>query len=219
MKKLKIMTLDDHALILRGLNDILLTDQSLIMEGSFTTSKTLITALQNKSTDVVIMDFSLSPDEMDGLSLIKYLTNKNPATALLVVSAHYNCGLVIQALRAGAKGFIGKNSDPKEITKAVHCVAKGNIYLSPEMKAEIESIEMELPHKPYTNSTQNRYINRLSPKEHEVVRCIIEGMSVSEIAQKFHRSIKTISSQKQSALRKLGIKNDHELFLIREEIR
>ncbi|MBL0654482.1 MULTISPECIES: response regulator transcription factor [Aeromonas] len=219
MRKTNIMTLDDHALILRGLNNLLLTDSSLNLIDSFTTSKELLNALNKNPIDVVIMDYALSPDEMDGLSLIKHLSNKHPTVALLVVSAHYSCGLVIQTLRAGAKGFISKNSDPDKIIKAVHSVAKGHVFLDEKMRNEIRSLEMETSRNRGDMETRDLPLSQLSPKEHEVIRCFIEGMTVSDIAQKFHRSIKTISAQKQSAMRKLGIKTDHELLLIREELR
>lgn len=219
MRKTNIMTLDDHALILRGLNNLLLTDSSLNLIDSFTTSKELLNALNKNPIDVVIMDYALSPDEMDGLSLIKHLSNKHPTVALLVVSAHYSCGLVIQTLRAGAKGFISKNSDPDKIIKAVHSVAKGHVFLDEKMRNEIHSLEMEISKNRSDMATHDLPLSQLSPKEHEVIRCFIEGMTVSDIAQKFHRSIKTISAQKQSAMRKLGIKTDHELLLIREELR
>lgn len=219
MRKTNIMTLDDHALILRGLNNLLLTDSTLNLIDCFTTSKELLNALNKNPIDVVIMDYALSPDEMDGLSLIKHLSNKHPTVALLVVSAHYSCGLVIQTLRAGAKGFISKNSDPDKIIKAVHSVAKGHVFLDEKMRNEIRSLEMETSRNRGDMETRDLPLSQLSPKEHEVIRCFIEGMTVSDIAKKFHRSIKTISAQKQSAMRKLGIKSDHELLLIREELR
>jgi len=87
------------------------------------------------------------------------------------------------------------------------------------MRDEIRSLEMETSRNRGDMETRDLPLSQLSPKEHEVIRCFIEGMTVSDIAQKFHRSIKTISAQKQSAMRKLGIKTDHELLLIREELR
>ncbi|MFG0884958.1 response regulator [Vibrio sp. CJQ_6] len=218
MTNLNIMILDDHELILRGMLDLLKDNQTCEVVGTYTASQKLIADLRTQKVDVIVLDYMLSPEDIDGLSLIKLLTTRHPDVALLVVSAHYNSAIVAQALRAGAKGFIGKNLNPATIHKAIVTVAKGSTFLDIDMQEELTIRQNEASNRLNDSRTNTMSINMLSPKELEVIRCFIEGMTVSEIAEKFSRSLKTISGQKQSALRKLGLKSDHELFLIRHEI-
>lgn len=218
MTSLNIMILDDHELILRGLQDLLRSQSLFHVVGSYTSSKTLLAELRTESVDVIVMDYALAPDDMDGLGLIKLLSTRYPKTALLVVSAHYNSAIVSQAMRGGAKGFIGKNLRPDTISKAIIAVSKGQTFLEPGMEEELFLLSSDSSTSMDNDISQSLSIDVLSPKELEVIRCFIEGMTVSDIAEKFSRSLKTISGQKQSALRKLGLKSDHELFLIKDEI-
>lgn len=218
MASLNIMILDDHELILRGVQDLLRNQPLFHVVGSYTSSKTLLAELTTKAVDVIVMDYSLAPDDTDGLRLIKLLSSRYPKTALLVVSAHYNSAIVSQAIRGGAKGFIGKNLCPDTIGKAIIAVSKGQTFLESEMKEKLLVLNISASVKLNNDLSQSLSVNSLSPKELEVIRCFIEGMTVSDIAEKFNRSLKTISGQKQSALRKLGLASDHELFLIKDEI-
>lgn len=218
MPILKVMILDDHELILRGIQDLLRSESTFQIVGCYTSSKCLMAALRVETVDVIVMDYALSPDDMDGLGLIKLLRARSPKTALLVVSAYYNSAIVSQAMRSGAKGFIGKNLRPDTIRKAIIAVSRGQTYLEPEMEGELFLLSSDSSASMDNDITQSLSIDVLSPKELEVIRCFIKGMTVSDIAEKFSRSLKTISGQKQSALRKLGLKSDHELFLIKDEI-
>lgn len=218
MTELNIMILDDHELILRGLQDLLKNQPGFQVVGSYTSSKQLLAQIKIQNADVIVMDYALAPDDMDGLGLIKLLHGRYPNTAILVVSAHYNSAIVSQALRGGARGFIGKNLRPETICKAIIYVAKGKTFLEAEMETELMMLKNDSTSTRTLTQTTSYSVELLSPKELEVIRCFVEGMTVSDIADKFNRSLKTISGQKQSALRKLGLKSDHELFLIRDEI-
>lgn len=218
MANLNVMILDDHELILRGLQDLLSSQSLFHVVGSYTSSKTLLAELKTVTADVIVMDYTLAPDDNDGLGLIKLLSARYPKTALLVVSAHYNSAIVSQAMRGGAKGFIGKNLSTDTIGKAIIAVSKGQTFLEPEMKEKLFLLNINASAKMNDDPSQSLSIDVLSPKELEVIRCFIEGMTVSDIAEKFSRSVKTVSGQKRSALRKLGLKSDNELFLIKDEI-
>lgn len=210
------MLLDDHGLVLRGLHDLLKKERKFNVVASFMSSRAMLNGLRNNDVDVLVMDYSLAPDDLDGISLIKHLQNHHPNIELLVVSAYYTSTIVSQALRAGVKGFIGKNVDPENISRAIQRVANGRVYLEPSMLDEVLILRDETKNKADSRSRAPLSTDILSPKELEVIRCILEGMTVSAIALKFNRSLKTISGQKQSALRKLGIQSDHELFLLRD---
>lgn len=220
---LRIVLLDDHEFLLRGINDVLRGQPDFILTGSYTTSQQLFSALQENPADLAIIDYSLSPGDMDGLNLIKTLQIRYPGLIILVISALYNSATVALALRSGAKGFIGKSLPPEELLRAVRSTGRGKIYIEQEMAFQLAQLNNSTAFN--ENQDQSVHLQKqvslsmLSPKEQEVIRCFLEGMTVSEIADKFSRSIKTISGQKQTALRKLGLKADHELFLIRDSLK
>lgn len=221
--QITIALLDDHALILRGLSLVLSENPYFRVVGSFTQSKALLQCLKNEHVDVVIIDYELEPSDTDGLNLLKILTRLHPKTAILVVSAHYNPPTVALAIRGGAKGFIGKNRPFTDIHNAALEVSRGRIFLEPQMAQELAQQQRYgevLLNGNYTEENMQRAVSlsSLSPKEQEVIRCFLSGMTVTDIAEKFNRSLKTISGQKQSAMRKLGLKADHELFIIKDKL-
>lgn len=218
-----IALLDDHFLVLRGLSDVLRENPDFDVVGTFSSSKELLNCIKNNPVDVVIADYELAPADVDGLNLIKTLTRLHPNVAILVVSAHYNPATVALALRGGAKGFIGKNRPFEEIRNAALEVSRGRTFIEPQMAQELANQQRHgevLISGNYSedNVRQAVSLSALSPKEQEVIRCFLTGMTVTDIAEKFNRSLKTISGQKQSAMRKLGLKADHELFIIKDEL-
>ncbi|MXP58522.1 response regulator transcription factor [Pantoea sp. Taur] len=222
-KHVFIALLDDHALVLRGLNDVLSDNPDFNIVGTFTSSNELLNCLKNTHIDVVIVDYELAPSDLDGLNLIKTLMRHHPTLSILVVSAHYNPATVALALRGGAKGFIGKNRPFEEIQNAALEVSRGRTFIEPQMAQELaqqqQRGEVLLTGNYNEENVQHALsLAALSPKEQEVIRCFLTGMTVTEIAEKFNRSLKTISGQKQSAMRKLGLKADHELFIVKDEL-
>jgi DNA-binding NarL/FixJ family response regulator len=168
--------------------------------------------------EVLLLDFVLGSNDLDGVMLIRALRVKFPRCRILVFSTHHDVATVILTLRVGARGFISKGEDMNQLISAVRLVVSGGVYLCPDMAyrvAEVTAVN-------YDGEGQSRgdtwSITSLSAREQEVIRCYLAGMTVGEIADKFHRSIKTISTQKASAFRKLGVMSNNELFRIRHLI-
>ncbi|MGY2297163.1 response regulator [Pseudomonas yamanorum] len=219
---LRIMMLDDHAIIREGLKIRLSAESDLKIVGIHETSAHLLEELRTQAADLLILDYQLSDGELDGLRLIQLLRSHYPAMRILIFSSVERPATVNMAIRAGANGFFGKSQKTEELVRAIRMVALGRLYLSPAMAAELDSPPsvsagiddgISIP-------GSNRLVDypALSPKEREVLRCCLEGMSVSQIAVKFLRSRKTISGQKQAALRKLNVRTDTELFKLHLEL-
>lgn len=221
---IRLMLLDDHEFVLCGMQHVLGTYAEFDIVGCFTRSRDLLMALKQAPVDVVVMDFALGPEETDGLNLIRALRIKFPAVHLLVISATHTPATVSLALRCGAMGFIGKDSDPVHLLEGVRALGTGTIYLEPKMAALLEDrdIATQAPDSAIkgNKSAIEALVrtNNLTLREREVLRCCLAGMSVTQVAGKFSRSIKTISTQKQSAFRKLGLGSDNELFKIRSQL-
>ena len=223
LNPIRLMLLDDHALILQGISLLLTPHKDMQIVGCFTRSRQLLEALRAKSVDLVVMDYSLSPGEVDGLNLIRGLRLRYPDTRLLVVSAMHTPATVALAMRCGASGFLGKDMSTDEIVVVIRKVAAGQVYLHPAMAIELKHNEVstrsavEVSADSWSDQGELTGLSTLSIREREVLRCCLEGLSVTKIAEKFSRSIKTISTQKQSAYKKLGITSDNELFKIRSQ--
>ncbi len=226
---MRIALLDDHAVVRYGLAMRLAEEPDLDVVGAFATSKELMAALRTVQADLLLIDYALGSNDIDGLNLIRALRVRFPRSKILVASAHHNPATVALAMKAGAGGFVGKAQDLGELIQAVRAVGRGRQYLNVAMVAALSSMQQaesgasqasrSLSGSAPPASRALAELSSLSPREREVLRCCLEGLSVTEIAEKFTRSVKTISGQKQSALRKLGVRSDHELFKIAYHIK
>lgn len=218
MKRLQIALLDDHAIVRHGLVSRLVQEPDFELVGVYACSRDLIAGLTTAPAEVLLLDFVLGPQDLDGVMLIRALRVKFPRCRILVFSTLYDAATVILALRVGARGFIGKSEDIDQLANAVRFVASGGVYLSPDMAyrvAEASTVGLDGGEKRREDALS---FLSLSVREQEVIRCFLSGMSITDIAEKFSRSIKTISSQKNSAFRKLGVVSNNELFRIRHII-
>ncbi|MDX8124779.1 response regulator transcription factor [Janthinobacterium sp. TB1-E2] len=219
MKRLRIALLDDHAVVRHGLVARLGAEPDIDVVGAYSTSRELIAGLLAAPADVILLDYALGPDELDGVSLIRALRAKFPDCPILVLSTHHEPATVALALRVGARGFAGKGEEMAELVKALRKVVSGAVYLSAEMSYRVAEASTTFDAREGEDGADALLLGAaLSAREREVIRCYLAGMTVTEIAEKFKRSIKTISSQKTTAFRKLGVTSNNELFKIRHTI-
>lgn len=210
------MLLDDHAMVRQGIELGLGKEADIQVIGSFSTGRELLEALAGRPADVVVMDFALAPSDSDGFGLLKSLSRRFSACRALILSSNYTPATVSLSLKAGCWGILGKTQNLTELITAIRTVAQGRIYLQPCMLPALQG-RQSVVESAHINSNVDVSMSRplngcLTPKEREVLRCFLDGMSVNSIATKFSRSASTISTQKHSAYRKLGIRSDGELF-------
>ena len=230
----RIALLDDHAVVRYGLAKRLAEEPDFAVIGAFATSKELMAALRASPADLLLIDYSLGSNDIDGLNLIRALRVRFPRSKILVSSAHSSPAPVAIAMTAGARGFVGKSQELTELIQAIRIVTRGREYLNSAMARELAAMQAaeaaargQPEVRPPPRRTRSATVSSdtlsdmpsLSPREREVLRCCLDGMSVTEIAEKFARSVKTISGQKQSAFRKLGVRSDNELFKIEYQIK
>ncbi|MFQ2312973.1 response regulator [Aeromonas dhakensis] len=199
----KIIIADDHPLVLSGLRNLIetITPRCDITGEAHSVSE-LLTLLKSQNCDLLVTDFSMPNDsQSDGLTLIKLLRRTYPNLSIILFTQMQNPALLQTLLKEGVNGVILKSSLIDELKDAIVKVLSGHIYTGKTVQRLFINRDL-YPHK----------AQRLSPKETEVVRLLVGGMSVSEAATHLHRSIKTISTQKINAMNKLGIKSDSELF-------
>lgn len=214
----RLAIVDDHELIQHGLYLRLSREPDIEIDGLYSSSRALMESLGKRPTDLIITDFALGASDIDGIHLIKQVRARLPDTRILVLTAHYTPSTAALVLQAGAHGFIGKSQPLEGVATAVRAVCRGQVYLTREMAAEMAEFSESALRARFTRDGDAPLPQaaELSPREREVLRCCLNGMSVAQIAGKFSRSSNTISTQKQSAFRKLGIRSNSELFLMRD---
>ncbi len=248
-RRIRVALLDDHAAIRHGLEVRLAQEADIDVIGAYSGSQALIDALQNTRADLLLIDYALGHNDIDGHNLIRLLRIRFAHAKIVVTSAHDNQATVAMAMQAGANGFVGKGQPLDELVAAIRTVMRGDTYLSPDMAAELSSRAWQQkadrsaavasaasaestatgagPVPAAAAGTDGKRAGDagilqgnpdLTPREREVLRCYLSGMSVAQIAEKFSRSNKTISTQKQAGYRKLGIRSDAELFQIRYQL-
>lgn len=221
----KVAILDDHPLIRKALQYSLENEPDMELVGMYKNRQEITPSLQNDEINLLVLDYLLAEDDFDGLMLVKHLRLHYPRLKILVSSAIESPAVVNQVIKAGVMGFIGKSKEQEELINAIRRVASGKRYLSTDMQYELDKfnepdIEM-LPYlEPHLRSSKGKdievLVRELTPREMEVIRCYLAGLNITQIAEKFNRSRKTISGQKQNALRKLGMKSDVDLFRFKD---
>ncbi|MBU4634019.1 response regulator transcription factor [Pseudomonas chlororaphis] len=220
---LRIAVLDDHSLIQLALKLRLSREADFKVVGVYSNSQSLLAELPGLEVDLLILDYALGDNELDGLNLLRMIRRRYPELLILISSSAEKPSVVNLTLNAGASGFFGKSEEVERLIEAVRKVAAGEVYISPLLAYELGRTPNDARESVTDDGLRGGEVLLadpvLSPKEQEVLRCCLEGMSVSQIAHKFSRSMKTISGQKQSAFRKLGVRTDAELFKLEQSLK
>lgn len=202
--KSRIMIVDDHAIVLHGLKELINNEPDLEVTMTAGSAEHALELLREQQPDIVVTDISLPG--LSGLELIKELARLQPDLPALVLSMHDELVHGERALRAGAKGYLVKQEAPENVIKAIRKVLAGERYLS-------ERMQSLLAHK-VRGRPANQPISVLScltDREHEIFRLIGIGLGTSEIAVKLNRSVKTIEAHRANLKQKLGLRNAYEL--------
>lgn len=214
--------LDDHPIVRRSLEIVTAPIPDMHLVGSFSHSRELFNWLRNNRCDVLILDYILQSDELDGLSLIQQLLAHYPDLRILLSSSMESLAVIRAAFSMGIKGYISKREELDEYCKAVRVIFRGQHYVPEDISAELAQLPMRKRDQYFCQSNTATDFARLSKlltaREAEVIHSFLEGMSIFDIAAKLKRSRKTVSGHKQSGMKKLGISSDLELFKYREDL-
>jgi len=218
-KAVRIALLDDHAVVRHGFMARLKEEADFQIIGSCATTKELMQMLREAAVDILLIDYALSVNDIQGPNLIRALRMRCPHSKILIASAHYNPSTVHMAMRAGAHGFVGKEKALSELVAAIRSLHAGCLYLHTGMAAQISFMLSEQTLSPTRQGCATLFNDvSLSSREREVLRYCLSGLSVTQISKKFDRSVKTISAQKRAAFRKLGVQNDMDFFRFQHQL-
>jgi len=201
----RVVVADDHPVILFGAEHALHKFPGLRVVGRARQSTDLVRILQTTACDVLVTDLAMPGGQYgDGLQLIGYLRRNFPVLPIVVLTMLENVALLRRLGELGVTAVVNKSDDLSHIGRAVQHVLGKLGYMSPSVKAALDALRI--------NSRGRHAEVMLSARELEVVRLFVSGMTIKEISELLNRSIKTISTQKNTAMRKLGIERDSELF-------
>ena len=202
----RIVLIDDHAVVRAGYRRFLEQESGYEVIAEAGSGEEAYQLLQRVSPDIVILDLSM-PGE-GGLSALRRYKLRWPLLPVLVFSMHDHLAFAIQALRAGANGYVTKSSDPQLMVGAVRRVLAGEVALSPDLAARMGRAGTAAPSQPLLG---------LSVREFDIFRLIASGKSHEEIAALLSLSVKTITNQHSLIRQKLSIDSDIELFQLAVE--
>src|SRR5215468_11206598 len=171
MKRITVLLADDHATLIDGLVAMLGRDFQVV--GGACDGRTMIEMAKEKRPDVIVTDISM-PD-LNGIDAARILRQDIPSTKILFLTMHSDFPLVEEAFRVGASGFVLKMCDMSEVMKAIHSVAKGSTYITPQLAEDLISILTTGPKKPPRGTP-------LTSRQREVLQLLAEGKTMKEAA-------------------------------------
>jgi len=204
-----IVLADDHPIVTSGVRALLEQSPGFRVVAEATSPDDLLRVLDSTACQLVVTDFNMPGEQAaDGLSLLQLLGRRWPDLNIVVLTQLANPGVLNNIARLGnVRGVVSKSDAMKELPTAVTAATAGRSYLSASVRKQIELTQGDS-----ADSTP-----ALSKREAEVMRLFALGHTVSEIARQLNRSVKTVSSQKVEAMRKLGVKSDLEFYAYARE--
>lgn len=198
---LKILITDDHEIIRRGLEQILLEEYPSAIIEEANSAETAIKKTISATYDVIICDLSMPG--RSGLDVVQHVKQNFPKTPVLILSIHPEEQYAIRTLKAGAAGYLSKDTASEELVNAVQKVLQGRKYVSPSI---VEKMALDL------NNSDKALHEKLSDREFHVFQLIALGKSISEIAEELSLSVNTVSTYRSRIMDKMNMKNNTELM-------
>jgi two-component system response regulator NreC len=204
---IRILLADDHTILRSGLRALLEreTDFQVVAEAS--DGREAIEAAEAHSPDVALVDVAMP--RLNGIDAIREMTAKNPRLTVIILSMHSDEGYVLRALKAGARGYLLKDSPEADVIRAIRAVHDGKAYFSPAVSKMLA--EDYLRHLQQRGSEDS--YDLLTAREREVLQLLAEGRSNKEVATLLGLSLYTIETHRANILQKLNLKGTPELIL------
>lgn len=198
---IRIFIADDHPVVRRGLKQMLADEPGLAVVGEAGTAAEVLRAARSADWDLLLLDLSL-PDR-HGLEVLRDVRELCPRRPVLILSAHPEEQFAVRLLRAGAAGYLTKDSAAEELVRAVRKVYAGGRYVSPELAERLaDALAPDADRPPH---------ERLTDREYQVLCLIAGGQTVSEIAERLDLSVKTVSTYRARLLEKMGLHSNAAL--------
>jgi DNA-binding NarL/FixJ family response regulator len=199
MKPISVFIVDDHFLIIEGIQSLLQNETAIKVIGHASNSVSCLNFLQQQQPDVILMDINLGTES--GIDLCKTVKEKHPQVMILALSTFNQFSFIDKMIENGASGYLLKNAERSEITEAIKEAVKGGTYLSREVNETLKAMDEGSNDKP-----------ALTRREKEVLELIADGLNSQEIADKLFIGVSTIDTHRKNLLSKFDVKNTASLI-------
>lgn len=200
--KIHVLIADDHAIVRQGLKQILSETDDLVITGEADDGAEALQLARHQPLDVFLLDVSMP--NRNGIDTLKQLKKEFPRLPVLILSMHPEEQYAVRALKAGASGYLTKQSAPEQLVTAIRQVASGKKYVSPAVAQQlVEALSGDsnkLPHE------------RITDREYQVLVMIATGQTQTQIAEKLNLGVATVSTYRARLLEKMGLKSTAELI-------
>ena len=198
---IRILVADDHAIVRDGLKQIVGDTSDMVVAAEASNGREALDKALEDDYDVVLLDITM-PDR-SGLDVLKEIKSQKPELPVLILSIHPEEQYAVRALKAGAAGYLTKESAPEELIRAMRRVSSGGKYVTSSLAEKLASV--------LQTSTEEPLHQSLSDREYQILCMIASGKRVKQIANELSLSTKTISTYRSRILRKMNMNNDIEL--------
>ena len=199
--KIRVLVADDHAIIREGLRVMLGNQPDMDVVGIAATGREAIQLVDQLGPEIVIIDISMP--ELNGIEAIQQILPRHPQLKVIVLSIHESKPYVYRALRAGARGYLIKETAGLEVVEAVRAVYRGERYLS----RRIADLLMDVSFRQLETSVELSPLEKLSPREREILQLVAEGKTSQEIAGRLSISPKTVDTYRSRLMRKIEVED------------
>jgi len=199
---IKVLVADDHAVVRRGLRQILAETSDIHVAGEAVTAADVLRLVRAERWDVVVLDINLPGG--NGIEVLGEIKKERPHLPVLILTVYSEEQYAVRAIKAGAAGFLTKESAPDKLVEAVHKLASGGRFVTAEVAEALASI--------VAGEAKGAPHERLSDREFEVLRMLASGKTVSQVAQELCLSVKTVSTHRTRILQKMAMKTNAELM-------
>lgn len=207
MSKIRVLLADDHRMIRAGLRLVLEQQPDVIVAGEADDGRQAVALAEELKPDVVVMDVGMP--NLNGIEAAQQVKQAQPQIAVVMLSMHSDEGYILRALRAGATGYILKDSAEADLVSAVRAVAEGKSFFSPKVSRILLEDYMRKLRK---TGAEDSY-DLLSAREREILQLVAEGKSSKEIANLLNLSVHTVETHRGNIMQKLNLKGIPELIL------
>ncbi len=216
MNKIKIILVDDHHIVRDGIKSLLSENEKIEIIGEATSGYELFQLLNKQIPDLILLDISLP--KMSGIEVAKVLSSNFKQIKILMLSMHISEDFIFNAVKAGVKGYLPKNTTRDELLSAITEIYEGKEFFSKSisdviLKSYVSKARLGL------DISKNK-LNNLTNREREILQYVAEGINNPDIAQMLSISIRTVETHKTSIMKKLDLKNTVDLvkFAIKNNI-
>lgn len=205
---MQLMIVDDHPLFREGLKAIVNREKRYSVVAEAGNGKESITQAKELCPDIMLIDISM-PGK-NGIQVIRELRETLPNTRFIIISMHSEADYIVEAFRAGATGYMIKESAANNLIQGLDTVAKGEIFLDSALSQEV--VFKLLQNKTESTSAERDPYSTLTAREQEVMRMLAEGLSTKEVATTLYISPKTVENHRTNLMKKLGLQSTVELI-------